>query len=265
MYLNEIYIDDIVAEQIPKIREDVIKKDKDKVLLVDGREGCGKSMFALQLAKGLDADFGINKIAFNAQQFIKLIKSPERKKGDCIVLDEAFSAASSRRALSSVNQAMVAVATEMRQVNLFVIIVLPSFFDLDRYFAIWRCDTLFHVYFDKNGDRGQYVLFPFHKKTTLYIEGKKTYNYNCVKSPYPPCKFLKKWAVDESEYRSLKAEAFKKRKLSIWEKKWKDRTSMLIRRLHDFYKETDELIGQYLGLKQQEIEMLRNNDENEQE
>ena len=264
-YFKEVYVDDIIAEQIPFIREEVLKRDKDKVLLYDGREGTGKSMLAIQHASALDPEFNINKIAWNANQFIKLIKSPERKKGDCILLDEAFSAASSRAALSSVNKAMMAVATEMRQKNLFILIVLPSFFDLDRYFALWRCDTLFHVYFNKKGDRGQYVIFPFHKKQRLYLIGKKGYNYNCVKSPYPPCKYMKNWVLDETEYRRLKAQAFSKRSLSIWEKKWKDRTGMLIRVLHDAYKETDQIIGDRLGLKHQQIEMMRNGNDNEEQ
>jgi hypothetical protein len=63
-----------------------------------------------------------------------------------IVLDEAFMAASSRSVLSEVNKAMMGLATEMRQKNLFVIMCLPTFFDLDKYFAIWRSRMLLHMY-----------------------------------------------------------------------------------------------------------------------
>lgn len=256
-YVNGVFIDNIVAEQLPKIRKDVLKKDKDKVILIDGREGAGKSVLGMQLAKALDPNFNLNKIAWNANQFIRLIKSPDREKGDCILMDEAFSSTSSRGALSNVNRAMMGVATEMSQKNLFVIICLPSFFDLDKYFALWRCDTLFHVYFKKNGDRGRYIIFPFRKKKDLFINGKKTYNYNCTKSPYPPCTFNNQWVIDEKEYRKLKGKAFSKRRLTLFEKRWKDRTAMLIRRLHDVYKETELTIGDLLGLRQQQINMLR--------
>lgn len=222
--INGVTIDNVTAKHIPIFVNQVLKKDRDKHLLVDGREGSGKSMLAMQLAKAMDPNFNIDKIAFNADQFEKLVKDPKRKKGDCILLDEAFSSASARSSLSHINKAMITVATEMRQLNLFVIIVLPSFFDLDRYFAIWRCDTLFHVYFNKKGERGQYIIFPFRKKLKLYMKGKKMYNYNVVKSPYPACSFTKQWVVDEQQYRLRKAQAFRERKSrrDINEEKFKD-------------------------------------------
>lgn len=230
--INGIFVDNIVAKQIPDIRHEVLKRDKDKHIVIDGREGSGKSMLAFQLAKALDPEFNINKIAFNGKQFEDLIKDPSRKKGDCIILDEAFGSANSRSSLSAINRAMVTLATEMRQLNLFAIIVLPSFFDLDRYFAIWRCDTLFHVYFNKDGDRGQYIIFPFDTKLKLYVDGKKTYNYNAVKSPYPPCHFNKDWVIDEEEYRKRKAEAFRIKKVYTRELKWLERFWKLVEYFH---------------------------------
>jgi len=218
-----MYLANIIKQRIPIWKKDVLVKDKDKTLVIDGREGSGKSVLAQQLASALDPEFNIEKIAFNADQFIAMIKDPKRKKGDCIVLDEAFSSANTRASMSSVNRAMIGIATEMRQLNLFVIIVLPSFFDLDKYFAVWRCDVLLHVYFNKKGDRGNYIIFPFHTKKKLYLNGKKLYNYNCVKSPYPVCSFGKGYIVDELEYRKRKAEAFRVRKLSSREQKWKER------------------------------------------
>lgn len=245
--INGVFIDDIVAAQIPDIREGVLKKDKDKHIVIDGREGSGKSALGMQLAKALDPDFNIEKIAFNGEQFMRLVKDPRRKKGDCIVLDEAFNAASSRASLSEINRAMVGVATEMRQLNLFIIIILPTFFDLDRYFALWRCDTLFHVYLNKEGNRGQYTIFPFDSKLNLYVEGKKTYNYNAVKSPYPPCRFTKAWVVDEVEYRERKAAAFRTRKVSSHNKKAHDRFIKICIHLHDEEHRTWEYIGEIVG------------------
>ncbi len=256
-YINDVFVDDIVAEQIPNFRNQVLKHDRDKVLLFDGREGAGKSVLAMQIAKALDPNFNIENIAFNHNQFIRLIKSPDRKKGDFILLDEAFSSTSSRASLSQINRAMITVATEMRQLNLFIGIVLPSFFDLDKYFAIWRCETLFHVYFNKHGKRGNYILFPFNKKKLLYINGKKYYNYGCVKSPYPPCRFTKAYVIDELEYRTRKARAFRKRELSIHEKKWKDRCKTFTVYLHDVYKMEDKAIAGIMGLSEDFVKHFR--------
>jgi hypothetical protein len=258
--INNVYIDDMMAKQIPRIRYDVLKRDRDKVLVVDGREGSGKSVLAQQLAKALDNNFNIEKIFFNHESFIAALKSPERKKGDCLILDEAFSSANSRASLSAINRAMIGVATEMRQLNLFVIIVLPSFFDLDRYFALWRCETLFHVYFNKKGQRGQYIIFPFNKKKYLYLKGKKNYSYGIVKSPYPPCSFRKDYSVDEKEYREKKEKAFRVRKMEDKALKFKTRMIKLIEELRHLpapYRYTDRKIAQCLDISEDFVQKWR--------
>lgn len=255
--INGVYIDDILAKQVERIRHDVLKRDRDKVLVVDGREGTGKSVFAMQLAKALDKDFNVNKIFFNHETFIQGLKDPNRKKGDCILLDEAFSSASSRASMSSINRAMITVATEMRQLNLFVIIVLPSFFDLDKYFAIWRCETLFHVYFNKQGLRGQYIIFPFNKKKMLYIKGKKHYSYGVCKSPYPPCKFPKTYVIDEQAYRLKKAQAFRKREQTDRELKHKERLVKCLMFMHSKFDQSDEQMAEMLGIDRTMVQKLR--------
>lgn len=248
--INGVFIDDVVAKQIPAFKKAVLKQDRDKIFLFDGREGSGKSVLAMQLAKALDKNFDESKICFTAEDFIRLLKSPDRKKGDFILLDEAFNSASSRASLSYINKSMISVATEMRQLNLFVGIVLPSFFDLDRYFALWRCETLFHVYFNKKGQRGQYVIFPFKKKLKLYIKGKKMYNYGCVKSPYPPCRFFKTYVIDEMKYRQVKAEAFRTRKKERNEAKFKARLIKLINHLHIVEKYQYNQVAEILGMEE---------------
>ncbi len=121
--------------------------------------------------------------------------------------------------MSEVNRSMAGVATEMRQKNLFIIIVLPSFFDLDRYFALWRCKSLFHVYFTEKEDR-RYIIFPKSQKKYLYLAGKKTYNYSKPRSPFPPLVFPHVYTVEEGEYREKKSMAFTKRRVSNQARKW---------------------------------------------
>lgn len=262
--INGVRIDRIVAEQLPSIIKEVTKKDRDKHFVIDGRERSGKSKLARQLAKALDPGFNVDRIAFNANDFLKMIKDPARKKGDAIVLDEAFLAVSSRNALSDINRAMVGIATEMGQLNLFVIIVLPSYFDLDKYFAIWRCETLFHVFFDEDGDRGNYTIYPFHDKLQLYLRGKKTYNYNAWKSPYPPCRFPADDPINEEQYNEKKLKAFRKRPLSIMEKKWKQRTISFIRFLRNKGLEYDK-IAEICGMKAVNLKKTIERDAQEQD
>jgi energy-coupling factor transporter ATP-binding protein EcfA2 len=251
------FLDPIILQYVPNWQKDVLKRDKDKVIVVDGREGCGKSVLAQQLASHLDPEFNINKIAFNAEQFMSMIKSPDRKKGDCIILDEAFLASNARSSLSQVNKAMVGLATEMRQLNLFVIIVLPTYFDLDRYFAIWRTDMLLHVFFNKEGDRGFYYAYNHEKKKSLYLKGKKFYNYNMVKTGLPVCRFRKGYVVDEEEYRKKKAEAFRENKgMTKLEQRYKDRCYKLVVYLHKEKGLEYEEIGNIIGLKYEGIKSI---------
>ena len=206
----------------------------------------GKSALAQQLAIHLDPTFNIDKITFTAEEFMKKLKEPTIKKGDCIILDEAFLAANSRSAMSSINKAMVGLATEMRQLNLFIIICLPSFFDLDKYFALWRTDMLIHTYFDKNGDRGRFIMFGSSKKKNLYLYGKKYYNYSATKSPYPACRFRRGYTVDEDAYRLKKQNAFRVEKVSKVNERYKRDLGLIYEHLRNKFGYTWEQIGEVL-------------------
>lgn len=216
---KELWIAPMIKEQLEIVKKRVLTKDRDFVLVIDGEEGSGKSVLAMQIAKFLDPEFNLEKITFTSEDFLKVIKDPKTKRGTCVLLDEAFAAANSRASLTEVNRAMIGVATEMRQKNLFVILCIPSFFDLDRYFALWRCRSLFHVYFTPDEDR-RYVIFPKDYKKLLYLTGKKTYSYTSPYSPYPPFAFPNYYVVDETEYRFKKAQAFKKRTVSNQARTW---------------------------------------------
>ena len=217
--IKKNWVAPIVEKELLKVKHRVLTKDRDWVVVYDGEEGVGKSVLAMQHAKVLDPNFDLDHVVFTADDFIRVIKDPKTKRGTAIVLDEAFSSANSRASLTEVNKSMIAVATEMRQKNLFVLMVLPSFFDLDRYFAIWRCRALFHLYFSPDEDR-RYILFPKDEKKKLYLFGKKFYNYNKPHSPFPPFNFPNHYVVDEMAYRQKKAEAFKKRQVSHQAKVW---------------------------------------------
>jgi len=95
----------IMVEEIKRIRNNVLNKDRDFVLVIDGEEGSGKSVLAQQIADQLDEKFTIENIVFNADQFIERLK--KAPKHSCIVLDEAYNSANSRSALTEVNKSLV--------------------------------------------------------------------------------------------------------------------------------------------------------------
>jgi hypothetical protein len=179
----------------------VVKKDWDMLFVVDGIEGGGKSVLAQQMAKYFDYDFNIDKVVFTPTNFEEVVKAAN--KYSCIVYDEAFAGLSSRAAMSKVNKSLVKMLTEIRQKNLFIIIVLPTFFDLDKYVALWRSRALIHIYKGRGFKRGFFSFYSYDKKKQLYVNGKKYYNYS-KPSPNFVGRFRNHYTVDKDEYKKKK-------------------------------------------------------------
>lgn len=150
------------------------KRDKDYIICIDGKEGSGKSTLALQLGRYIDPDLDLSRVVFSADEFKQAVF--KAKKGQVIIYDEAFTGLSSRSSLSGINRYLVSMMMQMRQKNLCVILVLPTFFLLDRYAALFRSRILIHVYENK-GRRGYYRIYNTKKKTQLWFAGKKDYIY----------------------------------------------------------------------------------------
>lgn len=204
---NEYYMDGFLKNNLDIIKEK-LKQDWDAISLYDGREGSGKSIKALQDAYFCDPTFNLSRICFTPHQFRKAIL--EAKPYQSVVYDEAYTGLSSRSAMSLINRALVAMIAEIRQKNLFVFIVMPCYFDLDKYFALWRSTYLIHVYVDQNMRRGFFAFYNYDRKKNMYIRGKKTYDYNCVKANFIG-RFTNHYVVDEKDYRKLKKESLHKR------------------------------------------------------
>jgi hypothetical protein len=200
---NEFYMDGYLRKGYDKAKS-VVTKDWDWVMLIDGIEGAGKSVLAFQGAKYCDSSFNIDRIAFTPDQFRKAILSAS--KYQAVVYDEAYTGLSSRGTMTDVNKVLVAMLAEIRQKNLFVFVVMPSFFDLDKYVAIWRSRGLIHVTVDKAYRRGYFSFYNKERKLRLYVNGKKIYSYM---KPNPNFRgfFTGHYPIDETEYRRLKSEA----------------------------------------------------------
>ena len=179
----------------------VIKSDWDMVILVDGEEGGGKSVLAQQCAYYNDPTLCLDRICFTPNEFRKAILSA--KKYQAVIYDEAYTGLSARATMSLINRTLISMLAEIRQRNLFVYVVMPTFFDLDKYAAIWRSRALIHVYTAKGFQRGFFTFFNKDRKKDLYIHGKKFYSYG-----KPPAnfhgRFPNHYTVDEKAYREKK-------------------------------------------------------------
>jgi len=229
-------------------------QDKDYVICVDGREGSGKSWFSFQLGKAVDPTLNLSRVVFSPDDFREAIL--RAKKGQCIIYDEAFTGYSSRSSLSPVNRVLVSLAMQMRQKNLFIIIVLPTIFLLDKYMAMFRTKGLFHV-FESKGRRGYFKFYNSRVKKYLILAGQKTmsYKHKTVKTTFRG-NFYGKFALGDDKV--LKAYLKKKEKsLSDSEKtsmssanvKFKEQRDLLIylirKQLKLSYRQIAELLNEY--------------------
>jgi hypothetical protein len=236
---SEFYIDGVLKEQLDVVHKRVTEKDEDFFFAVDGKEGAGKSVFAMQLAKYVDPSFDMSRVCFTAKEFQDAILKAE--KGEAVVFDEAFRGLSSRGALTEVNKLLIGLMMECRQKNLFVFVVLPSFFLLDKYAALWRCRGLFHVY-RREGRRGFWVFFNDEKKKLLYLHGRKDYSYDHPKS-HMRGRFLEQYVVDEDAYRARKKDALGKTSRSTRAEVYKAHRDLLLWVLHHEFKQSTREIA----------------------
>jgi len=199
-------ISNITIKNFEFITNQVMKKNNDWCFCVDGRVGVGKTTLTFQLAKYLDPNFSLDKVAFTPEQFLEALQ--KAKKGDSIVFDEAY-VVSSRFAMSEFNKKVVSVMSQVRSKNLYIFFVLPSLFDLDRTLALFRVDNLFHVYKHESGQKGFYGVFFQEKVKELYLNGKKFYSYLKPKANYT-AKFSDCFVLSINGYEKKKQEALNK-------------------------------------------------------
>jgi len=208
---QNFYMDGYLKSNLDILKESVLKADFDCIFAVDGYERYGKSVLALQVCKYLDHDFDMGRVCFTAQEFTKAVK--EAKKFQAILYDEAITGLTSRTALGVINTALVKMLAQIGQKNLFVGIVMPAFFDLDKYVSLWRSMFLLHVYVGENLERGFFSFYNKEKKKSLWVQGKKTYSYRV--SPNFFGRFTKHYAVNEKEYRKKKLSSLARKKFDI--------------------------------------------------
>lgn len=238
-----LYMDGQLHTQlIEKVQPAVQKKDSDFVIAIDGEERAGKSVFAMQIAKVLYPDFNEKNVCFTPKEFIGAVTSARRFS--CIVFDEAFTGLSSRASLSEVNNLLVSLMMEMGQRNLFIIIVLPTVFLMDKYVALHRAKGLFHVY-QKEGKRGYWCFYDRKRLKTLFLKGKKMYEYNVVKSMYFG-RFQDQYVIEEQAYRDKKRSALKLKVRRTREDKYKEQRDALIRLVNDKLEDNQHALSEMI-------------------
>ena len=227
------YISSPIKSMLDKAKIKVIKQDWDRVYLIDGGEGTGKSVLGLQLGYYLDPTLTLDRITFNGEDFSKAVNKAD--KNQCIIFDEAFNGLASSGATSKMNRFLVRKLMECRQKNLFIIIILPTFFLLQKYVAIFRSKALFHVYATRKGIRGYYRVYNEANKKILFLNGHKMYSYS---TPYIKQSFIfrGKYPINEQAYRKKKHESLIKEEEGFKIDKFSKGIGALAEYLHKKYK-----------------------------
>lgn len=204
------YINEFMRQNLD-IAKKVIRKDLDMIFIVDGAEGSGKSVCAMQQAYYCDPTICVERITFTPDEFKKAVLKAE--KYTSVIYDEGFTGLSSRATMSLINRTLINMLAEIRQKNLFIWVIAPSFFDMDKYVVLHRSRALIHVYMGDNFERGQFAFYNVDRKKELYINGKKFYNYRTAKPNFIG-DFTNWYPVDEVAYRKKKHDSLTKREQS---------------------------------------------------
>ena len=179
-------------------------RDKDYVMLASGYEGAGKSTWAIQVAKYVDHNFCLDRVVFTPEEFREAVNTAS--KGQAIVYDEAVTGLTAGGSITKVGRLLKSLMMQMRQKNLFILIVIPSVFELNKYAVLHRAMCLFHILEKK----GRHSWVGYNKKDTkrTYIMGKKTHSMR-VRSRFTG-RFYGNLPLDEVLYKKKKQEALDK-------------------------------------------------------
>lgn len=249
---KEIYIDGILKDNLDTIKT-YPKKNMDAVLVVDGRVGFGKSTLATTtLAAYLDSTkegFSLDKIAWTPTEYRDLVRTlPE---GSALVFDEVFGWLNTRASLSKTNRMLNQILSEQRLKKLFVIMCLPSIFDLDKFVAMHRSTCLLYCY-----KRGRFAFFDYRKKKTLIIMGKKYYSYHTPAANFTGC-FTINPVLDWNEYEERKQRSlFGSSQDRGIDSKYLHQRNTLIKYIYDKKHLNQSELGKMLGLTKSAIGLI---------
>lgn len=182
------------------LKKKVLHEDWDGLIIVDGIEGTGKSTKAQQIGGFFDPTLNMDRIVFTAEEFERAIINA--KKGQCVIWDEADMASSD--SVKKQNKALKRRLQLIREKNLFIIIVAPYIFMLDKYLVVGRARALIHCY-TKEFKRGFFSFYNQNRLKSLVIRGSRNWNYR-VTNPNFRGRYVKGYWVDEKEYRKKKRE-----------------------------------------------------------
>ena len=175
--------------------------------------GTGKSVLTTQIGEdwteivnemyGLNIPFNVDNIVWRPKDLID--RSFHVPKYSCIILDEWEDSGY----WSELGMTLRQFFRKCRQLNLFMLCIIPNWFQLPLSYAVSRSAFAIDVKFGDGFSRGHFDFYGFNNKKDLYIKGKKFHNYYVAKPNFFG-NFTDGYGVDEVEYRKRKLEDMEK-------------------------------------------------------
>jgi len=172
-FVTTINLHHRLREKLDNIKK-IVKRKWDAVFIIDGHERIGKSTLGMTCAWYLsNAKLTIENFAAGMTDAAEKVERLPDKS--ILFVDEGSLVFNSKDSMTREAKKLQKVLDVVGQKNMVFIIVLPSFFDLNKNIATRRSKFLLHAYTANDMQRGRFTYFGPNKKRHLYALGKKNF------------------------------------------------------------------------------------------
>jgi hypothetical protein len=185
------YINETLAKNLDVIAKK-IGDDMHFLGIISGHDmvGDGKTTMATHVGAYLthkvnqcwkvNNEFTDKNMVFNSVELVE--RSFELPPYSIIVLDEGDDLTT--HGMKELAVRLKRFFRKCRQLNHILLLILPSFFELPKFYALSRSHFLIDVMFMNEFERGYFKFYGAHSKKLLYIKGKKEWDYDSWKSDF---------------------------------------------------------------------------------
>lgn len=220
---KQYYIEERLREVLDLMVDRCTKQNHDNLLIMDGREGYGKTTMSINLAYYIGyktgRKFSEENIFFDLN---KMMEFATKNKEQIIIWDEAALGGLSTQWNNKMQQKLIQLLMVSRKKRHFWLFNIPRFNKLSEYIILDRAIGLIHVYSPDEIKMGYFTYYNSKSKDILYQHWKSTkhkdYNkYKTFRGTFPNILKQHPNIIDQEAYDKKKDEAI----LSICKKKEK--------------------------------------------
>ncbi len=128
----------------------------------------------------LNNTFTNKNLVFNSKKLVR--RSFELPKYSVVALDEGDDLTT--HGMKKLAIRLKRYFRKCRQLNQIVLLILPSFFELPKFYALSRSHFLIDVMFKGEYERGYFNFYGPQSKKNLYLKGKKDWDYQAQKPDF---------------------------------------------------------------------------------